>query len=334
MKRASTHTTRTQQSSGRANLRPDTRNSASSRRKRPPRVALVVACSQRKRLVPRAELHLRSINESLGARSIEWRRRIRSVEAAEYPAHDLYLGDHWRAACDAYKLALRYSSRAELWVMSAGYGLIPGWKSLKSYGATFANGSADSIWRGSADGDRQDHVRAWWQSLPHEETLSGLLKGGGAIMIAAGATYLDVLSVDLTTALERDLSGDRISVVSAGSRHAGALLPVTGRFRAAVGGTDASINARVLGLLAAEAPTHHFRHSAMSAILNRLASRVPAIDRRTGEPKSDDQVVDWINDMHRRKPTISRTQALREFRGANLACEQSRFASLWIQATS
>lgn len=284
--------------------------------------------------MPRAELRLRSINGSLGARSIEWRRRIRSIEAAEYPAHDLYLGDHWRAACDAYKLALQYSSRAELWVMSAGYGLIPGSKSLKSYGATFANGSVDSIWRGSADGDRREYVRAWWQSLPHEEALPGLLKGGGAIVIAAGATYLDVLTVDLTTALERDMSGDRISVVSAGSRHAGALLPVTGRFRGAVGGTDASINARVLGLLAAEAPAHHFRHSAMSATLNRLASRMPTTDRRTGNPRSDDQVVSWINGVRRRKPTISRTEALREFRGAKLACEQSRFASLWIQAAS
>jgi hypothetical protein len=218
--------------------------------------------------------------------------------------------------------------------MSAGYGLIPGWKSLKSYGATFATGSADTIWRGPEEGDRSGQLRAWWESLPHEETLADLLKGGGAIVITAGATYIDVLGADIATAVENDTSGERISVVSAGSRRAEALLPVTGQLRAALGGTDASINARILRLLASNAPAHHFRYSAMSETLNRLASRAPATDRRKGKPRTDDQIVDWINRVRRRQPTISRTQALRHFRGAKLACEQSRFASLWIQATS
>ena len=156
MKRASTPTTRTPRSSGLTDLSRDGgRTQVKAVRKRPPRVALVVACSQRKRTRPPSELRLSSIDAAPDERAVQWSRRIHEVEAAQHRAQDLYVGDHWRAACEAYRLAQQYSSRAELWVVSAGYGLIPSSKTIKPYSATFATGSADSVWRGPADGDRQ-----------------------------------------------------------------------------------------------------------------------------------------------------------------------------------
>ena len=53
----------------------------------------------------------------------------------------------------------------------------------------------------------------------------------------------------IATAREREC----VSVISAGTRGNEALLPVTGQFRAAVGGTDSALNARTLTLLAATA---------------------------------------------------------------------------------
>src|SRR5258708_40035947 len=92
-----------------------------------------------------------------------------------------------------------------------------------------------------------------WQALSHDAILPDLLHGGGTIVIAAGAAYLGALEPDLATALSYDRSGEHVSVISAGSRGNSALLPVTGQFRAFAGGTDAAVNARVLGLLAAQA---------------------------------------------------------------------------------
>src|SRR6266516_150099 len=131
MKRASTATTRTLRSSGLTELRRDSaRAPVTAVRKRPPRVALVVACSQRKCTRPPEELRLSSIEAAPDERAVHWSRRIHEVDAANHRAQDLYVGDHWRAACEAYRLAQLYSSRAELWVVSAGYGLITSSKTI------------------------------------------------------------------------------------------------------------------------------------------------------------------------------------------------------------
>jgi hypothetical protein len=245
------------------------------------------------------------------------------------------MGDHWHAACNAYRLAQRYSNRTELWVISAGYGLTAGSKPIKPYSATFASGWVDSVWRGSSEGDRRERVQEWWQALPHDAELPDLLRGeDGAIVIAAGESYLAALAADLADLLQRDPSGDRVSVVSAGMRGNDALLPVSGQFRAAVGGTDAALNARVLALLAAEAPSHGFRRSAMTATLASLAAGLPTTSRSVGKAVSDDQVVRRIDTIRRRLPSISRTEALRELRRADVACEQSRFAAIWERAIS
>jgi hypothetical protein len=289
----------------------------------------VVACAQRKRSVPPSELRLASIKAPAEERAIEWIRRIREVRVVERRAHDLYEGDHWHSVCEAYRLARQYSKRAELWVISAGYGLIRSDKLIKPYSATFANGSIDSVWRGPVDGDRKSRLQKWWQALPHDAVLGDLLERDGVIVVAAGASYLAPLSNDLDTAVRNDRSGERVSILSAGSRGNEALLPVTGRYRAAAGGTDSALNARLLALLAAEPRLHRFHRSAMTTALTRLAAGLPVTERKVGKAVTDDEVASRIAALRRRLPAVSRTQALRELRRSGIACEQARFALIW-----
>src|SRR5438105_4578850 len=103
-------------------------------RKRPPKIVLVAACSQRKRVPPPLDLRLGSLASGPEERATQWRKRLDEVEAGRQVAIELYAGDHWHSACQAYRLARRYSSRAELWVMSAGYGLIRSNTPIKPYG--------------------------------------------------------------------------------------------------------------------------------------------------------------------------------------------------------
>ena len=300
--------------------------------RRPPRIALVVACTQRKRLVPSVELRLGSIEGSPEERSVEWRRRVRSIKAKTLPAHELYVGDHWRAACEAYELALRYSNRAELWVISAGHGLVRSGKSLKAYSATFASGSPDSVWRDSRDGDRRVRLTTWWSGLSHDAALTDLLDGDGAIVIAAGARYIEALGADIQAAAAHDQSNEHVSIISAGSRADEILLPASGRLRKTLGGTDAAINGRVLAALAARSVEHRFRRSAMSAALAELTAGAVATNRSSGKSATDNHIVRQIQRIRGQNPTISRTDALRHLRRSGTACEQGRFASLWAFA--
>src|SRR5262249_11368130 len=157
--------TPTPRSVGLTNLSRESRTTrVKTSRRRPPRIVLVVSCSQRKRTPPPTELRLSSIDAAAEERAVHWRERLQEGPAIAHRAADLYMGDHWSAACKAYMLAKRYSSRAELWVISAGYGLIASSKTIKPYSATFANGSDDSVWRGTQDGDRQERLKAWWKT--------------------------------------------------------------------------------------------------------------------------------------------------------------------------
>ena len=67
----------------------------------------------------------------------------------------------------------------------------------------------------------------------------------------------------------------------------------------------------------------------MMTALARIAPRLPTTRRTTGKTITDDQVVREIGAIRRGRPSISRTRALRELRESGIACEQSRFASIW-----
>jgi hypothetical protein len=295
---------------------------------RPPRIALVVACSQRKRAVPPAELRLSSIGGEPDERATEWSRRVRVVDADSYLATDLYAGEHWQAAREAYRLTLRYSSRAEFWIVSAGYGLITDGKPIKPYSATFASGVPDSVWRGSIDGGRRSCLEEWWRRLPHDVRLTDLVVGGAMIVVAAGASYVTALDSDLAVACREDDTGERLSVISAGSREAPGLLPGD-THRHVLGGVAASFNARLLLLLAESAASHQFRRTRLVRHLLRSAGQKPRSTSVRRHVAVDTEVLDQIARIREFSPDISRTDALRRVRSAGIACGQERFAFLW-----
>src|SRR5205085_4334027 len=132
--------------------------------------------------------------------------------------------------------------------------------------------------------------------------------------IAAGAAYLTAVDGDLEHLLGTVRNEETVSVISAGTRGDGALLPVSGGLRGALGGTDSALNARTLRLLAATAGDHQFRHSEMKRLLERLSRTARPTVRRRGRAASDAAIAKAIRGLRRYRPAISRTRALRELR--------------------
>jgi hypothetical protein len=295
------------------------------------RLALVVACADRKRVAPPLELRLRSVTGSLDQRVHTWQHRVATIEAPRVPAVSLYAGDHWQAVLDAFRRCQRYTRRTDLWVVSAGYGLIPATALVKPYSATFAAGAADAVWRAGEDGERATAVRQWWAGLPHEVRLADLLEpsGDAAICVVAGANYVEALDSDLRDALAADGTGEQISVLSAGARRSGASLDVDERFRSLVGGVNSSLNARVLGWLADRAETHGFRRSALERVIGDTSASLPPLDRRQRQRATEDELERLIRQMVADDPGLSRTRGLQHLRGAGIACEQGRFRVAW-----
>jgi hypothetical protein len=229
---------------------------------------------------------------------------------------------------DAYRLAKRYSSRTELWVLSAGYGLSSCTRAIKPYSATFASRSPDSVWRGEIDGKRTIRLWDWWDELPHQATLPDLVQRSEQIVIAAGAAYLTAIARSLNK-----IGGDQVAVISAGLRGHDWLLPVNGGLRAVVGGTYAVLNARLLALIAAESATHRFSPPAMADLLSRLAGASPSVGQyRPSRSLTDAEVAHAISSIRQKDASVSRTGALRRLRSQGFACEYDRFRRLWGKA--
>src|SRR4051812_16979273 len=99
-------------------------------------LAIVVACTNNKRLTVPEQLAARTLpTDSLTARQQEWIRRLCHSNTETLPAADLYCGDHWTVAKTLPTLAATSDWSPELWITSAGYGLVHAWTPLAPYSA-------------------------------------------------------------------------------------------------------------------------------------------------------------------------------------------------------
>jgi hypothetical protein len=104
--------------------------------------------------------------------------------------------------------------------------------------------------------------------------------------------------------------------------------------RSILGGTASSLNPRMAEawLLGLDRPV--LTDPARRARWNRWA----AVERRDEEferqPVSDTTVVSYIRALRQAQPSIGYSTALKQFRATGRACEQRRFAGLFVQAVS
>ena len=153
----------------------------------------------------------------------EWSRTLAELPESTVRASELYSGTHWTESLAAYG-TLESSEKCvpELWILSAGYGLIPGDALVQPYSATFAGGP-DSIhelvWEPELSA--KDRSYLWWEELNacKPEAIPRTLP---CIDDASDTLWIVVLSKEYMPAVEQELfelvsSGRRVLVISAGA---------------------------------------------------------------------------------------------------------------------
>ena len=134
-----------------------------------------------------------------------WLRNITNSINPKYKPFDLYSGSHWIETKTCLKIAKEQGLNPELWVLSAGWGLIRSDYPICSYSATFSNGQ-DSIhnliW--PLELSSKDHSRIWWKEINKrrnincENSLRALMK----INESSDAFFLFIISREYFFALE------------------------------------------------------------------------------------------------------------------------------------
>lgn len=306
------------------------------------RVRVVVTCTDGKTLPVRSPLRLRDHHDGAD-RAQRWVRALEETSSPAVPAFELYKGEHWSVARSLGAAGVEAGWEVELWVASAGYGLILATAALKPYAATFTNGQADSVMLSTAPrGFTTVALQSWWAQVaswpgpdpgsPRSLAELARARPGEPLVVVGSASYLRALTADAIEAAEALDDPRRLFVVSGGSDEpalASQRLPVDSRLLHELGGTRMSLNVRVAAHLVATAGQHEFDPTACRSRLDAMLADVPALPVYNRLPLSDEEVRAFIEDELERHPDQSATALLRRLRDSARACEQKRFGALY-----
>ena len=303
-----------------------------------PRVNLLVSCSSRKTRPVSERLRLGSVAGTGATRVRTWVRRLSSTHEESLAAQALYAGDHWavaRSCCSS----ITSSWETNLWVSSAGYGLITADAPIAPYSATFSAGHTDSV-----SPRKSTHLlQEWWRDIgTWEGPQPGVVRSiedlalespGDPLVVAASSDYLAAMEQDILRARSRLDSPDLLLVISPRmsrrSPLAANLVPADARFQQVVGGALASLNVRVARFLLEHSAGDELRYSKVVRELPRLLPADPPPSKVRRRPSPDEEVAAFIGQKRRESSECSRTRLLTLFRASGHACEQSRFADIY-----
>ena len=297
-----------------------------------PTLILITNCAATKRIAAGDPVLLRNWKGSVRQRFHWWQKAIEKQVSAT-TVRDCYAGDAWSQAIAAEKVS---PTESQLWVLSAGLGLLSADYTIPSYSATFVNSDLDSVasdHQGKAD---------WWNMLVEwRRELTGigcitdlaLANSASVFIVAVSSTYLSVIKEDLISARSALASSDNMLVISAGTHRLPALgaslLPIDARFESLVGGARATLNARMLRHIVEKYKSRKISASQISEYLSVLTTNLGQHRSFERTPLNDKQIATFIRKQSKLLPRPSASAFLRILRDGGSACEQKRFHRIY-----
>jgi hypothetical protein len=279
---------------------------------------------------------------------VMWKNRLQQSRVKPVAAVDLYQGQHWAVVRELPATAHAVGYQADLWVASAGYGLVPGEAQVRPYSATFAASEKDSVWR-PGDGNRRTVLRTWWHGMqempgpyanaPRSLTALAGFSVDAVILVIASPAYIAAMADDLAGVRARLTDPQRLIVIS--SRHRSLpgwlkthLVPSEAPLSEVLGGARGSLHARTARRVLQEAAEIPLRADVLVPHFERLLSSVEGATTPARVKLADDEVRRFIHQAIAGNRNLSCTAALRMLRNTGQACEQRRFAGLYAEVRS
>lgn len=305
-----------------------------------PSLHIVATCSDRKSHPPAVRLR-DAVGRSIAERFASWRSAVRDAKGQRTAAEELYQGGYWTVVRDLPAVATSMGWRPNLWVSSAGYGIVSNTEGLVPYSATFATGHADSV----AGASRDDQAtRQWWRCATSGRgalgrSMCSIVESdpGSTILVLASPIYLRAMAADLAASISAFRGRGALFIVSSRVPSsepslAECWLPSHATQQAALGGALVSLHARAVRHLLRAVSPRDFVKENLSIMSKELEGEAGETRKRSpGAAMTDDDVLAFIRTHLATDPKASHTGLLRQLRASGRACEQSRFRQLFKQ---
>ncbi len=308
-------------------------------------INVVVTCTKQKTREADLSLQLRHIHAgTIATRVAEWKRRADRWNGDVVSARQLYAGDHWTVARELEKLKPG-GRQINLWVISAGFGLLSLDAPIPAYSATFSTRHPDTVVLPdslSVAPQAASCKRDWWNELIAHSwarerpiSITDLARefNDCPLLIAASCNYLRAVQDDLTQAAGCLKSSNLLALVSGGTEDLGSLtgnlVPCDARLQPLVGGILRSLNVRALRYYLSNCGREQPGLRTMKTAFQEMLERAPVRVRDQRAPVSDDELRRFVNAAISTRDRISHTSLLRELRASGRACEQTRFRTVF-----
>ncbi|WP_434424138.1 hypothetical protein [Nannocystis pusilla] len=307
---------------------------------------IVATCTERKRGEIPSNLRLREIPlDNADARASEWWARLdAAMPLLRVQAAHVYAGEHWQLVQGLTHLVRQVGWRVNLWVASAGYGLLSERTPITPYSCTFSLGSPDQVSLGQPAGDRVGYHQEWWaalgklrQSANAPTTLRALAEEfpNASYLFVCSPDYMKAMREDLVLAVERLRHPERLTIITSGTgcdHHPlrDNVLVIDARAQSVWGGTMQGLHARTaLNLLQRpEALQTHLSTAELRSQYEELMAGIPKPERHDRARMTDEDTVSFIRAELAKDPKAGWTGLLRTLRDSGRACEQQRFRRL------
>lgn len=255
--------------------------------------------------------------------------------SATVSVEDLYKGGHWATA-----KAILNDYPIDLWVLSAGIGLLHHKDNVVPYKATFAVGYDESIPLYSQEYVGKSFHRTWWKEITnrsifkskHPTSILDLMKKNKKdyYIICGSPDYINAIELDIISGLEYLVDARKQLLIITSKK-------INDRLSTYLFQTNQNMaqwlkcNMLMLNISVAKYFVKEFtskQFGDLNEFSNNLCEelkQLPDREVKKGIRRSPEEVKSFILKLMEQNPSISATHALREFRDSGNSFEEKRF---------
>ncbi|EOC0419392.1 hypothetical protein ACI0Z1_003995 [Cronobacter malonaticus] len=255
------------------------------------------------------------------------------------PVEKLYKGGHWATA-----ISIHEKYPVELWILSAGLGLLKSGDKVVPYQATFAVGHKDSIPLFNELYNGKEFHQIWWSELnkhspfqeKHPVSLTDLMKTrpDEYFIICGSPDYISAVGPDIITGLPYLHSPEKQVLIISSSRVKSPLnhylLESNKRIAEWLNSNMLMLNIKIAQYVIEQFTREGYDNLRLLAnSLNKQFYLLPAVSKKQGVRRTPEEVEAWVLQHLKEIPDTSASRALRVFRDSGNSFEEKRFRALF-----